>query len=181
MPSHYLNQCWVIVNWTLRNKLQWNLSRNTKVFIDKNAFKIVVCEMAAILSRGRWVNSLVTTECVFHFKCISIVIVVRCMAKDPNDDNLEFSCLCLCHWPVTYSMMLSDWTRRCEQSCHVVVMVSERSENKFLDPCHWIYSISGLGLDILKVESWTQMGRTANTIIKYSIHVFASICKNMRI
>ena len=26
MPSHYLNQCWVIVNWTLRNKLQWNLS-----------------------------------------------------------------------------------------------------------------------------------------------------------
>ena len=22
-PSHYLNQWWVIVNWTLRNKLQW--------------------------------------------------------------------------------------------------------------------------------------------------------------
>ena len=24
-PSHYLNQCWVIVNRTLRNQLQWNL------------------------------------------------------------------------------------------------------------------------------------------------------------
>ena len=23
-PSHYLNQCWVIVNWTLRNTLLWN-------------------------------------------------------------------------------------------------------------------------------------------------------------
>ena len=23
--SHYLNHCWNIVNWTLRNKLQWNL------------------------------------------------------------------------------------------------------------------------------------------------------------
>ena len=23
MPSYYLNQCWVIVNWTPRNKLQW--------------------------------------------------------------------------------------------------------------------------------------------------------------
>ena len=23
-PSYYLNQCWVIVNWPLRNKLQWN-------------------------------------------------------------------------------------------------------------------------------------------------------------
>ena len=25
-PSHYLNQCWDIVNWTLRNKLQWHLN-----------------------------------------------------------------------------------------------------------------------------------------------------------
>ena len=23
VPSHYLNQCWNILNWTLRNKLQW--------------------------------------------------------------------------------------------------------------------------------------------------------------
>ena len=29
VPSHYLNQCWVIVNWTLRNKLQWNFDQNT--------------------------------------------------------------------------------------------------------------------------------------------------------
>ena len=27
-PSHYLNQCWNIVNWTFRNKLQWNLGLN---------------------------------------------------------------------------------------------------------------------------------------------------------
>ena len=25
-----LSQCWVIVNWTLRNKLQWNFNRNTQ-------------------------------------------------------------------------------------------------------------------------------------------------------
>ena len=31
-PSHYLNQCWVIVNWTLRNKLQWNFNQNAKLF-----------------------------------------------------------------------------------------------------------------------------------------------------
>ena len=24
-PSHHKNQCWVIVNWTLRNKFQWNV------------------------------------------------------------------------------------------------------------------------------------------------------------
>ena len=25
-PSHYLKQCWFIVNWTLRNKLHWNFN-----------------------------------------------------------------------------------------------------------------------------------------------------------
>ena len=53
--THYLNQCRVIVNWTLRNKLQWNFNQNTKPFIHENASENVVCEMAAILSRGRWV------------------------------------------------------------------------------------------------------------------------------
>ena len=28
-------QCWYIVNWTLRNKLQWNFNRNSKIFIKK--------------------------------------------------------------------------------------------------------------------------------------------------
>ena len=35
-------------------------------------------------------------------------------------------------------------------------------------------AISGLSLDILKMESWTHMGRTANIIIKDVINV----CKN---
>ena len=33
--SHYVNQCWLIVNWTLRNKFQSNSNRNTKLFIMK--------------------------------------------------------------------------------------------------------------------------------------------------
>ena len=57
-PSHYLNQFWLIVNWTLRNKLPWNSNQNTKVFIHKNAFECVVCEKAAILYNGIWLNIL---------------------------------------------------------------------------------------------------------------------------
>ena len=52
------NQCWAIINWTPRNKLQWNFNQNTKLFIHENACENIVCEMAAILSRGRWVSSL---------------------------------------------------------------------------------------------------------------------------
>ena len=55
-PSHYLNQCWNIVNWTLRNKLQWNLNRNSIIFIQENAFENVVWKMAAILTRPQCVK-----------------------------------------------------------------------------------------------------------------------------
>ena len=48
-PSHYLNQCWLIVNWTLRNKYQWHLNRNSNFFIAENQIENVVCKMAAIL------------------------------------------------------------------------------------------------------------------------------------
>ena len=47
-----LNQRWVIVNWTLRNKLQWNFDQNKDLFIQENAYENIVCDMAAILSRG---------------------------------------------------------------------------------------------------------------------------------
>ena len=56
-PSHYLNQWWNI-NWTLRNKFQWNFNRNSCIFIQENALENVVWKMAAILSRPQCVNSL---------------------------------------------------------------------------------------------------------------------------
>ena len=56
VPSHYQNQCWLFVNWTLRNKRQWNSNQNTKFFIDENTFEKAVCKMVVILFRGKWVN-----------------------------------------------------------------------------------------------------------------------------
>ena len=58
--SHYLNQCWDIVNSNLRNKLQWNLKRNSRVFFQEIAFENVVYEMASILSRPQCANLLPT-------------------------------------------------------------------------------------------------------------------------
>ena len=55
-PSHFLNQCWNIVNWTLWNKFQWIFNRNSNIFIYENEFESVVCEMAAILSRPQCVK-----------------------------------------------------------------------------------------------------------------------------
>ena len=71
--SHYLNQCWNIINWTLRNKLQWNVYRNSCIFIQENECTNLAWEKAAILSRPWyvkhcWILSIKTVQQSFHSK-----------------------------------------------------------------------------------------------------------------
>ena len=49
IPSHYLSQWWLIVNWTLRKKLHFHFKQDIKLFIQQNAFENVICKMSAIL------------------------------------------------------------------------------------------------------------------------------------
>ena len=39
--SHYLNHCWLIINWTLGNKYLCNLKCNSNIFIQAIAFKML--------------------------------------------------------------------------------------------------------------------------------------------
>ena len=67
-PSHYLNQCWNIVNSNLRIKIQWNLERDSYTFIQENVFQNV-CEMVAILPQPLCVNHgrmLSISSCQIH-------------------------------------------------------------------------------------------------------------------
>ena len=65
-PSHYLNQCWNIVNWTLRNKFQWNFNRSSNIFIQENELEDLVCEMASTKSRPQCVKfHVVTADVLF--------------------------------------------------------------------------------------------------------------------
>ena len=50
VPSHYLNHCWLIFDWTLGNKCQWNVNQNAIIFKTENVFENVVCKMATTLS-----------------------------------------------------------------------------------------------------------------------------------
>ena len=84
--GHYLNQCWVIFNWTLRNKTQWHFIQNTKPFIHKNKSKNIVCERGAILSRGGGWGKTDQTH------CFSLHLTESLPSLRPNDhicvDNL---------------------------------------------------------------------------------------------
>ena len=58
-PSHYLNQCWNIVNWTLRNKLQWNFNRNSQHFHSRKFVSKCFEKISTILSRpqcDKWMD-----------------------------------------------------------------------------------------------------------------------------
>ena len=63
-----------IVNWTLRNKLQWNFNRNSNVLIQENAFENVVCEMASIVSRSQCVKRWI----ILPFQSCFSGIWIRC-------------------------------------------------------------------------------------------------------
>ena len=90
LPSHYLNQCWNNVDWTLRNKLQWNLNRNYFIFFQENAFQNVVYEMVVILYRLQCVNS--------------IPALVQIMAGPPGQAPSHY----LNHWWLFYRCMCAS-------------------------------------------------------------------------
>ena len=51
----------VIVNLTLRSNLQWNVNRNSYIFIQENAFENVVCDISAIFfPRPQYVKNIMT-------------------------------------------------------------------------------------------------------------------------
>ena len=55
-PSHYLNQCLHTVDWTPKNKFQWNLiEKITNFHARKCEFENAVCIMAAVMARVQYV------------------------------------------------------------------------------------------------------------------------------
>ena len=116
IPSHYLNKCWLIVDWTLRNKLQWNMNQNTNIFLQGNAFKNVTCKLAAIMSRPQCINcSLITADFIDCHHIVHLVLESKSMISGHN-------VLCWCRiqtkWPRFRGMLctpdiwsnsLSEW------------------------------------------------------------------------
>ena len=75
MYSHYLNQWWPVVYWTLKNKLQSNF--NLELYIQQNVFENVVTKMSTILFKPQCVNSLCTTD-IIQCHRLNMVQVMAC-------------------------------------------------------------------------------------------------------
>ena len=150
-PSHYLNQGWVIVNWTLRNKLQWNFNKNTKRFIHENASENIVCEMVAILSWGRYLLS-ISQEIVSRW-------MLRWWEVSIGWDN---GLVLLGNKPLPDEM----WTKI---SCSYMASQGPNELKKFAllqsyTDC-WKYSVglSNLGFDMDAIWGWLNVISSLNT------------------
>ena len=87
VPSHYLNQCWFIVNLNLENKLNWNHKQNSYIFIIENALEYYNLEDNELIIINLCTYQARTAICV----CAIIVIkVIWCIYIDV----IYF----VCHW-----------------------------------------------------------------------------------
>ena len=132
MLSHYLDQCWVIVNRAIANRFQWNLNQNKTVFIHKNAFANVVGKIATI------------PLCIDLLSLLNDKLLV-CNAHNPvrrNDTNYEFGTLrheqnCrdnnlkdFLQEAIIYILMLVPGEEPiCDKSAMVTLMASRRADN----------------------------------------------------
>ena len=115
MQRQCLNQCWNIVNWTLRNKLQWNFNRNSYIFIQENAFEKVVCKIAAILCRSQCVNAMTPNK-----RNIFFVPWIAILHGQSNRYLSVWGMLCLRHisyWFIIKTVVLVAfvWSYKCTE------------------------------------------------------------------
>ena len=82
-PEYYVNQCWLIVNWIFRYKLQWNLNQNSTIFFRKTCLK-----MSAATCRLLWLYS------VFQMPKLCLLIIsfiyipgTEMIAQNPEENE----------------------------------------------------------------------------------------------
>ena len=120
LPEPMLPYC---QNWNLPYCQKWNLNQNTKYFIQENALENVVCEMAVILFRGRWVK-VVLMYIIGH--CVQIKFgtrihqAVRRLATSSHEVTR----------PEDFPTVLRfERTAALQHCCRDICKIAERSEN----------------------------------------------------
>ena len=69
MPSHYLNHCWLFINWPFRNETHWNLNKERNYF--DIAAKGAPFYSGINVSKGEWLTCS-KIECWFNNKICTI-------------------------------------------------------------------------------------------------------------
>ena len=120
-PCHYLNQCCLVVNWPLRNTIQWNSNQDTRLFIMKVHLKLSSAKTAAILFRG--VESMIYSPATYptQNKSGSLTVIALIYFWEWIDTTTKLSYLSIltcqtCVWmPVSIFRLMAFlvWCQEC--------------------------------------------------------------------
>ena len=117
MPSHYLNQWWALVICTTRNTIQWNVSRNSNIFVQQMRLN-VVWKMVAILYRPK---------CVDHNSGMSPRSLHNSNTNCETESemwNVEWDTLCTPTWMISYrpySVYIDGVVKDCSSSIAIAL------------------------------------------------------------
>ena len=132
---HCPNGFWLIANWTIRNKLQWNSKQNAKFAIQWNVFENVV-------------------------KMSTIVYRPQCAKKNISSSHNVF--VCASDLPICPSVLFPNSETihmRCPATCVVIIKqtfaLSERGNNWTSTVCRKMFSELNLGRSWFKTEIYS--------------------------
>ena len=101
-PRHYLNQCWLTINSTLRNKRQWNLT------------KTVILRLGLVRCWG-WMNNFIlqsTGNVIDRFSMLGLKLI-RVSQTDKRKTHTNEKQSALTHWPRHKWLTIADDVFKC--------------------------------------------------------------------
>ena len=100
-PSHHRNQCWLLINHVPRNRLQSKVTN----FDWPKCIKIIVCNFAIILSKGRWVSEPIAHELLaFNHNAVICKHIIR---RGSSEKGQSTVCICLDYRRIQFCFFLS--------------------------------------------------------------------------
>ena len=121
MPSHYLNQGWNIVNWTLGNKLQWNFNPKSNIFILERGLKCL--RNAVHLSRTNGFSNVLYWQ---------INRVIASVTRTTDTDSIQ----------IWYTIHKSDHDKTTANEISPQVHVPDTNVGSYFD-YHYTFSCTG--------------------------------------
>ena len=83
MPSHYPNQCWLVVDWNLGNKFQWNLYQNAMIFFEEREFEFSLKAMNLKMSFAKWQPFCLDLNVLNHVMETFSALLAICAGNSP--------------------------------------------------------------------------------------------------
>ena len=84
-PSHYMNNCWHVVNMIFGNKFQWNLNGNFTFSFKKCIWK---CQ---IENDGHFVSLTTSHSCIYSFENLTLILYKDFQIPRKNTVSLIFN------------------------------------------------------------------------------------------